>query len=341
MKKILIATTNPGKFKEITQEFSDLPFHFVSLVDLQLDQLQIDEPYETTWENALHKARFFAHKSKLLTIAEDTGLFVARLRGAPGVRAKRYGATALERNTQLLKELLGVPEHKRTAFFETHVCLYNPFDDQFSVFKGTCHGRIAVRMEGTSKKGMGYDSVFYHPPSQKLFSQMTIAEKNLISHRGAAINRLKHYLSRQFSAKQLVVALALIVRDRKILMLKRRDHRTDFNNKWEFPGGGVEFKETVEQCLVREARDETGFTVAIDERLPTIYTAGRGEKSGNYQVFLILYITHIQSGKLKTADTESSGHGWYSYNELVKLDALPLNKKIIQDNKKVLKQYID
>ena len=97
MTKILIATTNLGKFAEFFAEFEDLNFVFVNLKDLKLDKMEVPEPFSTTWENALYKAKVFAQKSGLPTIAEDTAFGVDYLKGEPGVRAKlfwKYGQRA-------------------------------------------------------------------------------------------------------------------------------------------------------------------------------------------------------------------------------------------------------
>ncbi len=108
-QSILIATSNPGKFAEFILEFQDLPFTFVNLKDCGLDQLNVDEPYDTLEQNAIHKAKIYGRKSKLLTIAEDSGLFVKYLKGAPGVDDKRYAPTPTERVENLLAALKGVP----------------------------------------------------------------------------------------------------------------------------------------------------------------------------------------------------------------------------------------
>jgi XTP/dITP diphosphohydrolase len=104
MEKILIATTNPGKFKEIVAELADLHFKFINLTDLKLDNIEVEEPHLTTWENAVEKARFFARKTGLITIAEDTGLFIDALDGNPGVKAKRFAPTATLRVQKNIKK---------------------------------------------------------------------------------------------------------------------------------------------------------------------------------------------------------------------------------------------
>ena len=126
MQKILIATTNEGKFHEVVNFFSDLHFEFVNLKQAGLSKYDVEEPFDTTWENALHKAKFYAKKSGLLTISEDTAFYVDAMDGAPGVKAKRFGATAQERNQKILTALKNVPTNKRTARFELAACLYDP-----------------------------------------------------------------------------------------------------------------------------------------------------------------------------------------------------------------------
>src|SRR5258705_940414 len=114
-KRILIATTNTGKFKQMMAELADLHFQFVSLKDLKLDTVEVEEPHATTWQNALEKAKFFAKKTGLITLAEDTGIFIDYLKDEHGGKSKRYGADALERNQKVLEVLKNAPDKKRTA----------------------------------------------------------------------------------------------------------------------------------------------------------------------------------------------------------------------------------
>ncbi|MEK7680592.1 MAG: non-canonical purine NTP pyrophosphatase [Patescibacteria group bacterium] len=344
MKKILIATSNVGKFSEIKIELEDLPFDFVNLKDLELDNLEVEEPYNTTWENALVKARFFAKKSKLLTIAEDTGLFVNYLEGAPGVLTKRYGATEAERNKKFLVALKGVPKEKRGAYFEAAGCVYDPSDDNFSIFFGKTKGRITETIGKKSRIGLGYDSIFYFPLLKKTFAELSLLEKNSISHRGKMINHIKYFLMKHHEFKQIICVAGIIIKDKKMLVTKRRDLRPEFNNKWEFPGGGVENGETFAQTLQREVEEETGYDILKKEQLPdipsTIVNCGA---DGAYQVHLVLYICKIKSGQFKLADAETSDHGWYTYKEALKLNFLPLNKKSFhsKSNRIILKKYLD
>lgn len=340
--KILIATTNQGKFTEFTSQFSDLKFDFVHLNDVGLGDIDLEEPFETTWENAIHKARFFGAKSGLMTIAEDTGFYVDALDGKPGIKAKRFAPTPEERNQKIIDALKGVPSEKRTARFTTSACIYNPMKNSFSVFEGGVVGKITESIVGPAREGMGYDSIFYFPLLEKTFAELSVAEKNTVSHRGHAIRQIKIYLQNQFSFKQILCPIGIVVKDRKLLATKRRDTNPQFNDKWEFPGGGIDKGEEVEVSLKREVLEETGLRVSITERLPGVFTTTvEFPEGGGYQVFLLPYICSIESGEVCLADEESSDYGWYSLEDALKVDFVPLNKKVIQDSLSILKKYID
>lgn len=338
MQKILIATTNAGKFHEMISFFNDLHFKFVNLNDIELGNLDAKEPYDTTWENAIEKAKFFAKKSGLITISEDTAFYVRHLDGKPGVKAKRWAETPEESNQKIIRLMKNVPRAKREAYFETHACVYNPSNDVFAVFPGRVDGFITENDKIDFRPGMNYDSIFYYPPLKKNFSELSVAEKNTVSHRGQAAVKIAFYLSKQFSFRQLMVPAAIIVKDRKMFFQKRRDGRKAFS-KWEFPGGGVENEEDIIACLKREVKDETGYEVEPLELLPQIMN--KTEKKYGYQVFLPVYICKIKSGKLKVEENEVSDYGWFTIKEALKLDFLPLNKEIIQANLHIIKKYSD
>lgn len=340
--KILIATGNPGKFEELASHFADLPFTFLSLKDVGLDKIDLEEPYDTTWENALHKAKFFGEKSGLVTIAEDTAFYVTKLNGMPGVKAKRYGKDDAERMGKILSGLKDVSLDERTAYFEAHGCVYNPTNGSFSLFSGKVDGVIAESVRGEIRDGMTYSSLFVYPPLKKSFAELSVAEKNTISHRGKLARQIKIFLLRQYSFSQIICPVGLMVKDRKLFLNKRRDVNPEMNDKWEFPGGGVDNGEDVAECVIREVKEETGFDIRITELVPTIYsTLGNVTTTDPYQVFLICHICTITGGKLALAEEESAGHGWFSLDEALTLELLPLNKKILEENKELLKKYID
>ncbi len=338
-RKLLIATTNPGKYQEIVSELADAHFTFVSLKDVKLDSKEHDEPFDTLEQNAIHKARWYATKSKLLTLADDSGLFIDYLKGKPGVNSKNSAKTETERNKLVLTQLKGVPTAKRRASFKTAVCLYDPATRDYHTFTAQTRGYITQKEVKTARDGMGFDPIFYYPPLKKTYAELSISQKNSISHRGKVLNRLKFYLQRAYGFKQIIVPCGLVVKDRKLLLLQRRDSRPEFNNKWEFPGGGVEANESPTQALLREVKEETGYTVHIQTMIPTIYQ--KTETKYNYQVFLMLYICTITGGTFKTADNETADHAWCSYAEVLKKNLLPLNTKIVQQNKQLLQKFID
>ncbi len=341
---ILIATTNPGKFKELVFEFADLPFTFVNLTDCGLDTMPVDEPYNTTEQNAIHKARSYGKKSGLLTIAEDSGFFIDFLNGAPGAEVKLVAKTPEQRVQKILQDLAGVPTKKRTAYFETTACVYNPQTDSYSTFVGRAPGVIAQSITSGARPGMEYDSIFYYAGHKKIGALLTPQEKNLVSHRGKVASQIKVHLMRQFSFIQFIVPTAIIIKGDTLFLNRRRDHRPALNNKWEFPGGGVDNGESPVTCLKREVKEETGFTVEPIELLPYIFsTVSKGISNEAYQIFLLCYICKIKSGTLKVPPAESNGHGWFTLAQAKKMDFLSLNKELFRrpDCISIIKKYID
>ncbi len=149
--------------------------------------LEADEAEGTTSleENAVAKAKLYAQKGGLLTLAEDSGLFVDALGGAPGVLSARFGASDRERIDRLLGDLKGVPREKRGARFVCVIALAEP-GKPLGVFRGRAAGEIADEPRGSS--GFGYDPVFF-PGLGRTMAQLSLEEKNRISHRGQAARK--------------------------------------------------------------------------------------------------------------------------------------------------------
>ena len=198
-KTILVATTNPGKIAEL-KAMLDLDLEWLGMSDVG-DIGQIIEDGSTFAENARKKAIGYAKATGLWTIADDSGLVVDALGGAPGVKSARFsgektinddGTLIDHRNIAKVLELLeDVPEEKRTARFVCSLCLASP-EKILIETEGTVEGLITGREIG--KNGFGYDPIFFVPHLNKTVAQLTAEEKNAISHRGNAIRKLKPLL---------------------------------------------------------------------------------------------------------------------------------------------------
>lgn len=191
--KLLIATHNRGKKAEYAAILGDLPLELVSLTDLNID-VEIEETGKTFEENALLKARGYAALTGLPTLADDSGLEVDALDGAPGIHSARYaGPEASDEDlyTLLLHNLRGVPPSERSARFCCVIALVWPEGREETV-EGVCEGRILQEPRG--ERGFGYDPVFYVPEKQKTMAQLPMELKNRISHRGRAAVKVKEIL---------------------------------------------------------------------------------------------------------------------------------------------------
>ena len=198
-ERILLATTNRGKVREIKKFLADLPIEIVGLRDLGI-RTTFRERGKTFRENARGKSLFYSRKSKILTLAEDSGLEVHQLDGAPGIYSARFSGRGAndEKNLQKVLRLLeGVPAGKRKATFVS--CLALAKDGRtIREIRGEVTGRIARRKKG--RFGFGYDPIFYYPPLRKNFAELRPAEKNRVSHRGRALRKLRSYLVRYLAA---------------------------------------------------------------------------------------------------------------------------------------------
>ncbi len=192
MKKLLIATYSKGKFREIEKILKGLPFEIVSLKEAGID-FEVEETGKTFKANAILKARTYGKLTGLLTLAEDAGLEVDALGGAPGVYSARYcPGTDEDRYRLLLKNLAGVSTKKRTARFKAVVAIFDPKTGKIKTCQGVLEGRIATEPKG--KHGFGYDPTFYVPKLKKRTAELTTEEKNKISHRGKAWQKAKKLL---------------------------------------------------------------------------------------------------------------------------------------------------
>ena len=183
--RLLIATNNLGKVREYAELLAGPGFELCRLADVGLDS-EIEETGETFTENACLKARVYGQASGLLTLADDSGLEVDALNGAPGVYSARYagpGASDGDRIRKLLAALDGVPWEKRKADFRCVIALAWPHGC-LETFEGRCEGLIAFEPKGTN--GFGFDPVFYMPEHNCTMAELPMDVKNHISHRGRA-----------------------------------------------------------------------------------------------------------------------------------------------------------
>jgi XTP/dITP diphosphohydrolase len=189
---LLIATTNPGKRREYQELLAGLPLRLLDLNDVGLGNMDVEENGTTVEENAALKARAYAKASGLYALADDTGLFVDALGGAPGVYPARYGGPGLtqqQRRQKLLSELAGVPDEQRTARFMCVIALGSPESYELQVVNGTCEGRIA-QQDDEGVEGFGYDAIFIADGSVVPWSRVPMAEKSRNSHRGQAARKM-------------------------------------------------------------------------------------------------------------------------------------------------------
>jgi len=194
--KLLVATTNPGKFAEVKDFLRQLPLEVLSLSDLATWP-KIIEDGATFEENALKKARALAEYSGYLTLADDSGLEVDALNGAPGIYSARYcgeEGNDKKNNEKLMHELREIPEEKRTGRFVCALALCAPKSrDKIEwIVRESCEGRIAFALKG--ENGFGYDPLFFYPSLGKTFGEIDRAIKATVSHRGKALKKLAEML---------------------------------------------------------------------------------------------------------------------------------------------------
>jgi XTP/dITP diphosphohydrolase len=188
MPTIVLATRNPGKTLEIRDLLSGFPVRIKNLDDFGPIP-EVEEDGETFDDNAYKKASFAAKILGLPAMADDSGLVVEALDGAPGVYSARYAgenATDVQRCTKLLNELLTTTNRK--AAFECVISIAVPPGPALT-YAGRCEGIIAEHPAG--ENGFGYDPVFYYSPLQKTFAQLTRQEKSRVSHRGRALAQIR------------------------------------------------------------------------------------------------------------------------------------------------------
>ncbi|MBI2845928.1 MAG: RdgB/HAM1 family non-canonical purine NTP pyrophosphatase [Chloroflexi bacterium] len=182
MKLLLIATRNPGKFREYQELLASLDLTLTSL-DREKIYLEVEEVGRNYSENAALKSRAYARLSGILTVADDSGLEVDALGGEPGVYSSRYAENDAERIERLLSRMRDLPWESRAARFRCVIALATPQGQTWTA-EGTCEGFIALAPSG--EQGFGYDPVFYLSEQKKTMAELPLEVKNQISHRARA-----------------------------------------------------------------------------------------------------------------------------------------------------------
>ncbi len=194
MRELLLASQNPGKLNEMRLLVKGLPFRVVGPRDVGIEESP-DETGGSFLENATLKARHYAARSGLIAVADDSGLSVDALGGEPGLQSSRFGgegASDLDRNRLLLEKLRDVPWKERGATFTSAVVVVAGGRLLFEV-QETVSGLIAPALRGPN--GFGYDPLFFYPPFDRTFGEVSREEKDAVSHRGKAFARLRAYFA--------------------------------------------------------------------------------------------------------------------------------------------------
>ncbi|MBU8934618.1 MAG: RdgB/HAM1 family non-canonical purine NTP pyrophosphatase [candidate division Zixibacteria bacterium] len=210
--QLILATNNEDKIREMKQLLDDLPVTILTRDDF-LEFPDIEETGSTLEENAILKATGIGRFCDMPALADDSGLEVDALDGAPGVHSARYSGQEpayIKNNEKLIAELKNVPTEKRTARFRCVIAIdwgagsasavgvsSSGSKDGVDIVDGSVEGVITEDIGAA--RGFGYDPVFYYPPADKRFSEMTLEEKNLVSHRGLALQKARTLIIEHFN----------------------------------------------------------------------------------------------------------------------------------------------
>ncbi len=194
-EKIIFATGNKGKIKEIQMILADLGVEVITMKDAGI-VIDIEENGKTYEENALIKARAVASHTDAIVMADDSGLEIDYLNNEPGIYSARYmgeDTSYTIKNANLIRRLNGVPDEKRTARFVCAIAAILP-DGRELTTRGIIEGRISYEEKGSN--GFGYDPIFYVPCFDKTTAELSEEEKNQVSHRGRALMLMKEELKK-------------------------------------------------------------------------------------------------------------------------------------------------
>lgn len=194
--KLIFATHNDGKIKEMAALLEGLPFQIVSATDAGVPE-DIEEDALTFEGNALKKARYVAKKTGKLAIADDSGICIKALDGAPGVQSARWGGGDMSREQlggYTLRKMRDIPEEKRQAQFESALAIVSPEGGEW-VFHGMVRGNVSLEERGMPRPNLPYDTIFIPEGDTRTFAEMSDSEKNSMSHRGRAFTQAREFLA--------------------------------------------------------------------------------------------------------------------------------------------------
>jgi XTP/dITP diphosphohydrolase len=196
MQQIVLASHNAAKIKEFQHFFSALDIKIIPQAELKVEE--VEEPFATFIENALLKARHASQLTGLPALADDSGLCVAALQGAPGVRSARYGGEPKSdaRNNAQLLQALAEHENRRAYYYAVLVFIRHAQDPQPIIAEGRCDGEILSTIRGEG--GFGYDPLFWLPLLGRSMAELSFEEKSKISHRGQALHVLRNKLGADY-----------------------------------------------------------------------------------------------------------------------------------------------
>ncbi len=199
-RSLVLATRNRDKVLEMQEMLAALPVHLLTLDNFP-EAPEVEEDGDTLEANAGKKAVVIHRHTGLPALGDDTGLFVYALQGAPGVFSSRYaGARASYQDNveKLLREMKDVPEQKRGAEFRSVIAF--AVDGEVHFIRGACSGRIGFVPKGASQ--FGYDPIFFAEAGERTFAEMTMAEKNVVSHRGRALAAFREFLMKLWFSEE-------------------------------------------------------------------------------------------------------------------------------------------
>jgi len=204
MQKLLIATQNPGKFREISEVFNGSGIELVFLGDLGISSEGFFEDGKTFSENAYKKAKFFHDKTGLMTLAEDSGITVDALKGELGIKTRRWGAGEKASDEEWINHFLdrmkNFSSEKRGAEFVCEACLIDEKNKILEYFHGETAGKISEKLLAPILPGLPLSSCFIPSGMDKAYAEISALEKNKISHRGKAIYKARIFIEKLFGS---------------------------------------------------------------------------------------------------------------------------------------------